>query len=224
MVRAVDKDDSSIAKKALAELCQQYWYPLYCFVRSKVSNSHDAADIVQGFFVRLLEKESIEMADQARGRFRNFLLASITNFLKNRHRGAMALKRGGDIQHLSIDFSKADERFKLEPIDQLTPEKIFERSWALELIDCCLQKLRQRYEKQEKSKLFESLCGSLLGGDVRYADIAEELELSENAVKVAAHRMRQRLGDEIRAEIANTVDDASDIDTELKHLMLAIHG
>lgn len=222
IVRAVDKDDSQVARKALADLCQQYWYPLYCFVRTKIRSSEDSADIVQGFFAQLLEKESIEMADQARGRFRNFLLASINNFMKNRHRAALAIKRGGGIEHVSIDFEKADQRFRFEPVDEMTPEKIFERSWALELIDCCMQKLGQRYEKTGKSELFEALCGSLMGGETSYAEIAEALGKNENAIKVAAHRMRERLGDEIRAEISNTVDDPASIEDELQHLMGAV--
>lgn len=222
IVRAVDKDDSQVARKALTELCQQYWYPLYCFVRSKIRNPDDSEDIVQGFFTQLLEKESIQMADQARGRFRNFLLGSVDNFMKNRHRAAKTIKRGGDVEHVSIDFEKANQRFQFEPIDDMTSEKIFERSWALELIDCCLQKLRQRYEKSGKSELFEALCSSLLGGQARYAEIAETLGQNENAVKVAAHRMRERLGDEIRLEIRNTLNDAENVEAELKLLMGAL--
>ena len=224
IIRAVDKEDSHVARKALAELCQQYWYPLYCFVRIRVRSTQESEDIVQGFFTQLLEKESIEMADQARGRFRSFLLVSINNFMKNRHRAATTEKRGGMIDHVSIDFEKADQRFQLEPVDELTPEKIFERSWALELIDCCLQKLRQRYEKTGKSELFESLCSSLTGSDIRYADISQKLGLNENAVKVAAHRLRERLGDEIRLEVSNTVNDAENVDTELQLLMATLQN
>ena len=224
VVRAAGDDDSQVARIALAELCQRYWYPLYCFVRSKVTSQENAADIVQGFFLQLLEKSSFQMADQSRGRFRSFLLASINNFLKNHRRDARAQKRGGDIAHLSFDFVKADERFRLEPVEELTAEKIFERSWALELIDCCLVKLRQRYSEQGQAELFESLCGSLLGGDVDYSTIAESHDLTANAVKVAAHRMRQRLGDQIRSEIAHTVDSSNDVETELQHLMRAIQG
>ena len=224
VVRAADGEDSGVAKVALAELCQQYWYPLYCFVRSKVTNQEDATDIVQGFFLQLLEKASLQMADQERGRFRSFLLASISNFLKNQHRDANTLKRGGNVTLLSIDFIKADEKFKLEPVEQLTPEKIFERSWAMELINRCLNELRDQYESKGKSKLFEPLCGSLLGGEARYSDIAEQVGIAPNAVKVAAHRMRQRLGDLIRSEIANTVDDPAEIEIELQHLMKAMQA
>ena len=224
VVRAAADEDSRVAKVALAELCQRYWYPLYCYVRSKVTSQEDAADIVQGFFLQLLEKSSFQMADQSRGRFRSFLLASVSNFLKNHRRGASAQKRGGDVEHLSFDFVKADQRFRLEPVDELTADKIFERSWAMELIDCCLIKLKQRYEEQGQGKLFDSLCGSLLGGDVDYAMIAETHNMNANAVKVAAHRMRQRLGDQIRREIADTVGDADDIENELQQLMSAIAG
>jgi len=224
VLRASMSDDSGKVKVALAELCQRYWYPLYCFVRSKTSSQEDAADIVQGFFLQLLEKSSFQMADQSRGRFRSFLLASVGNYLKNHRRDARTQKRGGDVQHLSFDFEKADERFRLEPVDDLTAEKIFERSWALELIDCCLEKLRQRYREQDQEQLFDGLCGSLLGGEANYASIAEALGMNANAVKVAAHRMRQRLGDQIRKEIANTVDSADDIEAELQQLMTAIQG
>ena len=224
VVRAATDEDSQVAKVALADLCQRYWYPLYCFVRSKVTHQEDAADVVQGFFLQLLEKSSFQMADQSRGRFRSFLLASVSNFLKNHRRDAQTQKRGGGIKHLSFDFAKADQRFQLEPVEELTAEKIFERSWALELIDCCLLKLKQRYREQNQGELFDALCGSLLGGEVNYATIAESQGTNVNAVKVAAHRMRQRLGDQIRSEIANTVDNADDIETELQHLMAAIQG
>lgn len=224
VVRAVGNEDSRVAKVALAELCQRYWYPLYCFVRSKTSSQEDAADIVQGLFLQLLEKESLQMADQERGRFRNFLLASASNYLKNRRRDAIAIKRGGGIKHLSIDFEKADERFQLEPVDQLTPEKIFERSWAMELIQKCLGDLRDQYSVKGKVELFDSLCGSLLGGEANYADIASQFSLSSNAIKVAAHRMRQGLGERIRAEVANTVESPEEIEVELKHLMSVFQG
>jgi len=224
VVRAATDEDSAVAKVALAELCQRYWYPLYCFVRSKVTSQEDAADIVQGFFLQFLEKSSFQVADPTRGRFRSFLLSSVSNFLKNHRRDAQTIKRGGDIEHLSFDFAKADERFRLEPVDELTAEKIFERSWALELIDCCLVKLKQRYQEQNQAELFDSLCGLLLGGEVNYTSIAEAQNMNANAVKVAAHRMRQRLGDQIRSEIANTVDSVDDVETELQHLMQAMQG
>ena len=224
VIRAAGDDDSRIAKVALAELCQQYWYPLYCFVRSKVSSREDAADIVQSFFLQLLEKESLQFADRERGRFRNFLLASVSNYLKNHRRDAMAIKRGGNLKHLSIDFAIADQRYRLEPVDHLTPEKIFERSWAMELIQRCLDDLKDQYQAKEKGELFDSLCGSLLGGEASYADIANRFSLSTNAVKVAAHRMRQGLADRIRSEVANTVETPEEIEVELQHLMGVFHG
>jgi len=223
VVRATDDEDSKVAQIALAELCQQYWYPLYCFARSKVSNQEDAADIVQGFFLQLLEKSSLQLADKERGRFRNFLLASISNFLKNHRRDAQTLKRGGGLKHFSFDFEKADQKYRLEPVDQLTPEKIFERSWALELIDRCLHKLKDQYQDKGKADLFDSLCDTLQGGDVSYGEIAASLGMNPNAVKVAAHRMRQSLGVLIRAEVANTVEDPAEIEVELQHLMNAMH-
>ncbi len=222
VVRAAGDEDSGVAKIALAELCQQYWYPLYCFVRSKVSKPEDAADIVQGFFLQLLEKTTLKMAEQERGRFRNFLLSSISNFLKNHFRDASTLKRGGNLNHFSIDFEKADERYRLEPVTQLTPEKIFERSWAMELIERCLSRLREQYNVKGKGELFDSLCGSLLGGDASYEEIAGSLGLTPNAVKVAAHRMRQGLRDQIRSEVANTVESTDEIEGELQHLMTVI--
>lgn len=224
VVRAAKDEDSKIAKVALAELCQRYWYPLYCFVRTKVANHEDAADIVQGFFLQLLEKSNLVKADPQRGRFRNFLLSSTSNYLKNHRRDANAIKRGGNVTHLSIDFSKADQKFKLEPIELLTPEKIYERSWAMELIDCCLTKLRGQYQDKDQTEIFESLCSSLLGGEVSYSEIATRLNMSPNAVKVAAHRMRQRLGDQIRDEVANTVDNPAEVEVELQHLMKAMQS
>lgn len=224
VVRAIGDHDSQAAETALSDLCQQYWYPLYCYVRTRVSDADDAADIVQGFFLQLLEKSSLRIADQSRGRFRNFLLGSINNFLLNQRRRSRAEKRGGGRKPLSFDFVQADQRFQLEPVDRLTPERVFERTWALELIDGCLMKLRTRYDSQNQIELFESLCGSLLGGDVSYAAIGESLQMNENAIKVAAHRMRQRLRELVRGEVADTVDDPGDVESELQALMRAIQS
>jgi len=209
---------------ALETLCRTYWYPLYAYVRRTGKSPEDAEDLTQAFFARLLEQDWLAAADQTRGRFRSFLLGSFKHFLANEWDKASAQKRGGRVRLLSLDAKAAETRFHREPTDTATPDKEFDRRWALTLLDTVLNRLRQEYTAEGKSDLFEHVKGTL-GGDrasAPYARIASELNMSEGAVKVAVHRLRQRYRAILRAEIAQTVATAADVEDELRHLFAAL--
>jgi RNA polymerase sigma-70 factor (ECF subfamily) len=208
------------ARAALAALCQAYWYPLYAFIRRQGHPADQAQDLTQGFFTRLLEKNGLAAVDQARGRFRSFLLAACKHFLANERDRARARKRGGGRHFISIDFHDADSRYGREPAHAETAERLFERRWALALLDQVLARLRGEYEAGGKGRLFERLKGHLTGdaGGLSHAQAATELGLSEGAVKVAVHRLRQRYRALLRAEIGQTLDDPARIDEEIAAL------
>jgi RNA polymerase sigma-70 factor (ECF subfamily) len=211
------------SRAALAKLCETYWYPLYCFIRRRGHDAHEAEDLTQGFFAALLERDSLRVADPNRGRFRSFLLASLNHFLANEWRRQAAQKRGGGQPLLSLDCASGEARYSQEPAHDLTPEKLYERRWALTLLEQALSKLRQEYAAGGKSALFERL-GAFLAGDegAPYRSVAAELNMTEGAVKVAAHRLRRRCREHLRAEVAQTVADPQDVDEELRNLMAAM--
>ena len=191
-----DSDDS---RPALEQLCQLYWYPLYAFVRRKGYAAAEAADLTQGFFLHLLEGNRLEVCDQTRGKFRSFLMKSITHFITSQWRRATAQKRGGGQPVLQIDFEIADERFRNEPADELTPEKLFERRWALSILDQTMTELEQDYESSGKREQFQALQPHIGGtGEQSYYDLAEKLEMTEGAVKVAVFRLRDRYRKKLR--------------------------
>ncbi len=205
---------------ALATLCELYWYPLYAFVRRKGFQAAEAQDLTQAFFTELLEKDRLQMADQARGRFRSFLLGALTHFLANQRRAVTAQKRGGARRILSIDFGDGESRYQREPVDAATPEKIFERRWTMTLLDRAVGRLRDEYSATGKLDLFDQLKLHL-GGDpaaVPYAKLALHLKMTEGAIKAAAHRLRKRCRALLREEIAKTVADPGDVDDELQDL------
>ncbi len=205
-------------------MCETYWYPLYVFIRRKGFQFAEAQDLTQSFFAQLLEKDRLRVADPERGRFRSFLLASLNNFLSNWQREARAVKRGGAVSTISLDFESGESRYDVEPSNDLTPEKLFERRWAMTLLTNAVAKLREEYDKAGKLALFESLKGNLGGdtGRVPYKEIADQLGMSEGAIKIAAHRLRQRCRDILRGEISQTVATPEDIDEELRHLFAAV--
>lgn len=221
MVVHAGQSDSTRAREALAQLCQTYWYPLYAFVRRQGHPVHDAQDLTQAFFSRLLEKHALGQVDREKGKFRSFLLASLKNFLANEWDKEQAQKRGGGQAVISLDHNSAESRYGLEPGHDLSPDKIFERRWALTLLEQVLARLRDEYCSVGKADLFEQLKTTLTGesGSASYASIAERLGMTEGAIKVAAHRLRHRYRDLIRAEIAQTVASAEDVDDELRHLL-----
>jgi RNA polymerase sigma-70 factor (ECF subfamily) len=207
-------------------LCEAYWYPLYAFVRRRGFRPDEAADLTQSFFASLLERGSLGDADRSRGRFRNFLLGALDHFLANEWRREHTQKRGGGRDILPLDFESGEQRFQREPVDEATPERAFERRWALTLIDQVLNRLRIEYDAAGKPELFEHLHDCLLGdaSAVSYATISERLGMSAGAVKIAAHRLRRRCRDLLRAEIAQTVTSPDDVEDELRELFEAVRG
>lgn len=209
-------------RQALADLCRFYWYPVYAYVRRRGHDRHAAEDLTQAFFARLLEKNDLAAADPARGRFRSFLLTACQHFLANHHDHETAQKRGGGAKPLSIDFGEVEQRYAREPTDPHTPEADFERRWAMALLDQTLTELRAEYAESKKSALFDALKGTLTGDSTSYRDLGTRLGLSEGAVKVAVHRLRQRYREKLRAVIAETVDGPAAVDDELRDLFAAL--
>jgi RNA polymerase sigma-70 factor (ECF subfamily) len=218
--------DSAQAQEALEALCGNYWYPLYAYVRRQGHNPHDAQDLTQAFFARLLEKNYLADVQREKGRFRSFLLASLKHFLANEWDRERALKRGGGRKLIALDEDSAESRYKLEPKDDLSADKIYERRWALTLLDQVLSKLRTEFEADGKTQQFDTLKDYLASGrtSVSYAQAAERLGMNEGAVKVAVHRLRKRYRELLRAEIAQTVATASEIDAEIRYLFAALSG
>jgi RNA polymerase sigma factor (sigma-70 family) len=224
LVLAAGQRCSPQSSAALATLCENYWYPLYAYVRRRGHDADEAQDFTQAYFARLLEKNDLAAADPGRGRFRAFLLTSLKHFLANEWDRARAEKRGGGRSVLSIDFGTAEERYRAEPSHDLTPEKIFERRWALVLLENVLARLHDESAQAGKADSFDRLKGFLTGEQaaVTYGKLAVELNTSEGAVKVAIHRLRRRYRELLRAEIEETVADAQEIDQEIRDLFSAL--
>ena len=212
--------------QALESLCQAYWYPLYAFVRRQGSTPQDAADLTQEFFTRLLEKDWLADVRREKGRFRDFLLAAMKHFLsKQRHR-ASAKKRGGHCRIVPLDVETAESRYRLEPADPTSPDQVFERQWAITLLAEVSRELQGKYTREGKAKLFEALEPYLSAkkGEQPCAVLAGQLGLTEAAVRVAAHRLRRRYREVLRAQIADTVSSPDQVDEEIQHLMRALSG
>ncbi len=208
---------------ALAELCEGYWYPLYTFVRRKGYDREEAEDLTQAFFAELLEKKQLQVADQQRGRFRTFLLAALDHFIAKQWRAKQAVKRGGRESIISFDFHVASEQYANEPFHEWTPQRIFERNWALAVLAKALDGVRVQYTDSGKAKIFDELKVFLGGGQPSsHKSIAERLGMGEGAIKVAVHRIRERYGEQLRLQIARTVESADDVDRELASLMSAL--
>lgn len=215
------------AQEALAWLCENYWYPLYAFVRRKGHSAEAARDLTQAFFARLIEKDEFPDADPARGRFRTFLLTALSHFLANAHDHACALKRGGGRDLARLNWDEAESRYGQDPAHELTPEKLFLRRWALTLLERVLQRLRAEYIEARKEPLYDALKAFLTGNASAesYSETGQRIKLSEGAVKVAVHRMRRRYRELLRAEIMETVDDPTRpgaVDEELRDLFEAL--
>jgi RNA polymerase sigma-70 factor (ECF subfamily) len=221
VLSAAGRQNPSQATASLEKLCSLYWSPLYAFIRRQGESPHDAQDLTQEFFLRLLDKEFLNAVDQGKGRFRSFLLAALKHFLSNERDKARAQKRGGGRSPLPLDFSSAETHLHFQPADHLTPEILFERRWATTLLEQALARLRRDYAAQGKEPLFEHLKTTLTEarGTVAYADLAARLDMSEAAVKMAVHRLRQRYRECLRAEIAQTVATPEEIEDELRHVM-----
>jgi RNA polymerase sigma factor (sigma-70 family) len=226
LVAAAGQARSPQSQAALETLCQLYWYPLYAYARRHLASAHDAQDLTQAFFAQLLEKDYLQAADPQRGKFRSFLLTAFKHFLSKERERANAQKRGGGRRLVSLDFEIAERRYHLEPVDHATPETVYERGWALAILEQTLARLRQELANAGKEKLFEYLKGALAGEGVQgsYARIAEELGISEQAVKVAVYRLRRRYQELLRAEIAQTVASPAEVEDELRDLFAAVQA
>ncbi len=212
------------AREALAELCAGYWFPLYAFIRRKGNDPERALDLTQGYFARLLERRTVAAADPARGRFRSFLMADCGHFLAHERERDQAGKRGGGRSVLSIDARDAEGRYALEPAHEETPERLFERDWALALLEGVLAGLRAEYERTGRGAVFEVLKGVLTGGGraVPQSELARRLGTTEAAAQVAVHRLRKRYREAVRAAIAATVADEGEVEDELRTLFAAL--
>ena len=212
--------------RALEELCRAYWFPLYAYVRRRGHTKEDAEDLTQAFFARFLEKNYLEGLSAERGRFRAFLLASLKHFLANEWDKAQRQKRGGGAPHLSLDWHSADERFRLEPPDAASPDRLFDREWALALLEQVVARLRGECQRDGKARLFEQAKSYLMVGEeiIPYADAARVLGIEEGAVRVAVHRLRKRYRELLREEIAQTLNDRAQVQEELRSLQAALAG
>lgn len=226
VVLAAGHGDSASARDALADLCQTYWYPLYAYARRRGHSPHDAQDLTQEFFARLLEGNWLARADRERGRFRSFLLSAMKHFLTNEWNRAHAQKRGGRKPILSLNDDSAEQRYRLEPVDTVTPEVLFERGWAMALLEDVLARLEREYDREGKRDLLEAMRPALTVDRARicYHELAEKLGMTETAVRVAVHRLRQRYRRLIRAEVASTVADPEEVQEEMRHLFNILAG
>jgi RNA polymerase sigma-70 factor (ECF subfamily) len=225
LVRSSGGDDTR-AREALKALCHTYWYPLYAYVRRRGFQPAEAQDHTQAFFAHLLEGRRFQAADPGRGRFRSFLLKSLQNFIATERRRERAEKRGGGRTVLSLDFELGEGRYLREPAETDTPERLFERRWALTLLETTLDRLRSEYDQSARSALFAALQPHLQGerGVAPLAELAVPLGMSPDAIKVAAHRLRRRYRELLRQEISETVNSAEEVDDELRRLMWALGG
>ena len=225
VVAAGSGDSSPAVRDALTALCETYWYPLYAYLRGRGYRAEDAQDLTQAFFARLLEKHALRHADPNRGRFRSFLLSSLRNFAANQHEREAAHKRGGGAPVLSLEMDSAEGRFQLEPGSTETPERVFDRVWALTLLERVMARLQtETAAREDPPSRFDQLKVYLTGDEpqLSYAQTASQLGISEAAVKVAVHRLRRRFRDLVRDEISHTVSSPEEVEAELRHLWSAV--
>jgi RNA polymerase sigma-70 factor (ECF subfamily) len=226
LVLAARHADTPGADEALASLCQSYWYPLYAYARRRGYSADDAQDLTQGFFAKLIEKHYLDAADSERGRFRAFLLTAFKRFLSKERQHALAEKRGGGRRLVPLDFERAESRFVCEPVTSDTPERIYERQWAVTLLERAMVQLRDEFETSDKHDEFDQLKVFLTGEAAApcYREVAGALGMTEGAVKVAVHRLRRSFRAAVVAEIAQTVALRADIDDELHTLFAAVRS
>ena len=224
VVLTAQRSDSTRAHAALSQLCQTYWYPLYAFVRRQGHGAHDAQDLTQEFFARLLEKNYLAVVARERGKLRSFLLAALQHFLANEWHRARAARRGGGQVIASLNETDPEGRYVREPADETTAEKIFERRWATTLLEQVVRRLRAEFGRAEKAELYDALknCLTIERRAVPYAELAARLQMSEGAIKVAVHRLRARYREVLRDEIAQTVSSPEEVEEELRHLFAAL--
>ena len=209
-------------RNAFARLCEKYWYPLYAHARRHEPDVHTATDLTQGFFEKVMERNYIADADPARGRFRTFLLASLTNYIRNEWDKTQTKKRGGGTNLLSIDSGELERRFLREPEDSATPQRLFDRAWAENVLGRTLDQLEVEYQQSGRGEVFAQLKQFLTAGTTeRYSEVSERLEMSLAATKTAVHRLRSRYRERLCAEIIDTTSDSDDLDDEIRCLFEA---
>lgn len=220
VLAARDGSDTE-SSQALEQLCQTYWQPLYAYIRHQGSDPEEARDLTQGYFVELLEKDLLGDVDPDKGRFRSFLLASLRNYLSHRRDHARALKRGGGAVTMSLDAAAGERGYELRAAPEMTPEAVFEYRWAMTVMDRAVDRLRREAEASSKREQFEQLGRYLTseGAAVSYKEVAAQMGVTESAVKNAVLRLRKRLGQCLRLEIAETVAIPEEVDDEVRHLL-----
>jgi RNA polymerase sigma-70 factor (ECF subfamily) len=226
VVLAAGQSESQAAREALEKLCRAYWYPLYAYVRRQGHSPPDAQDLTQAFFARFLEKNYLAQVHPAKGKFRSFLLVALKHFLADEWDKLRTAKRGGGQVPISLDEPSPEERYRLEPADEMSAEKIFERRWALTVLEQARTRSREEYVSRGKGELYDGLK-IFEGGEQTsptYAELGMQLGMTESAVKAAAHRLRQRYHELVREEIAQTVAKPAEIDEEIRYLIGVISG
>ena len=221
LVQTAGDSDSPDAHQALASLCEAYWYPIYVFARRTLGSVENAEDATQAFFANLLEKPNLSNASPQRGRFRAYLLGAFKHFVQHERDKRNAQKRGGGHRHISIDIQNAETRFCLEPADNLTPERLYDKQWALTTINRVIKTLRTEYEENGKLKIFDALMSYILRDGPRtvsYTEIAKKLHMSAGTVRVNRHRLKEQFGRALNTEIAGTVNNPSEIAEEIAAL------
>ncbi len=221
VVLATGEAESPLAQAALEELCHAYWYPLYVFLRRDGHSAEDAQDVVQGFFLYLLQRDILQTARPERGRFRSFLLGTLKHFLADEKKKVQARKRGGGQRFISWDLAQAEHRFLMEPVDKASADRLFEYRWALTILDRALDHLRAECDSDARTRVFEHLKAFVTGekGALSYTDAAAELGLSLSAVKSAIFRLRRRYHELVREEVAQTVGDPREVEDELRYML-----
>ena len=224
VVLAAGQGETPQSAAALERLCGTYWYPLYAYVRRQGYDVADAQDLTQGFFAHILSRGFLKRASPAKGKFRSFVLGALRYFLADEWAKLQAQKRGGGLTPVFLDAQTAEARYRLEPVDSMDAEKLFERRWATTLLDRVLERLEEEFAKAGRKPVLDQLRGFLLDGkgSATYAEIATALQMTEGAVKVAVHRLRQRYRELFREEVAHTVEEPSEVNDEVRHLFAVL--
>lgn len=226
VLRARDAGDEAPGREALEGLCRTYWPPLYAYVRSRGENPEDAQDLTQAFFAELFEKDVLQIIDPSKGRFRSFLLAAMQNFLSHQWARDHTQKRGGEMRFVPLDLSGAEDRLRAVVRDGDDPAAVFEREWALAVMESAMNHLRAEIVEKRSLDVFEAARGILTGAPAgtRYREIAERAGISEGALKTMVYRFRKRYGELLREEVRRTVADASRVDEEVRHLLHVVRA
>jgi RNA polymerase sigma factor (sigma-70 family) len=224
VVLAAGRQGAPQADAALEELCRTYWYPLYAYVRRRGHSREDAEDLTQAFFARLLEKHYLEGVSSEKGRFRAFLLVALKRFLANEWDRASAQKRGGGVLPLSLDWQDADSRYQINPADNFSPDRLYDRAWAMTMLERVITRLRDESGSAGNANLYERLKSFLTVGrsEIPYAQAAATLGMTEGAVRVAVHRLRRRFRELLREEVAQTLAEPAQADEEMHALFSAL--